>query len=190
MDVFTKQIQKLKAEFTSTKGKIQENLNRIDPHLIQQGNIELRMSIMDVRISTHDELLTSYQKMLEELTTQIEALEKHKTEILDSYTHSKKQFDEKVSGFLLQLKEDKIKLEVELGKENKVKEGFKVRKLRIAEFISGIQLLFDSQKELSGIPIFQKKKLDVSDPQGGDQGGIVFPNDDVKRLFEGVDFSG
>jgi len=45
---------------------------------------------MDIRISTHDELLTSYQKMLEELTTQIEALEKHKTEILDSYTLSKK----------------------------------------------------------------------------------------------------
>jgi len=154
MDVFTKSIQTLKSGFASIKRRIQDNLNCIDPHLTQQGNIELRMSIMDVRISTHDELLTSYQKMLAELTIEIEALEAHKKDISDSYTRSKKEFDDSISEFLLSLKEDKIKIEVELEKENKVKEGFQVRKLRIAEFISGIQMLFDSQKELAGIQKF------------------------------------
>jgi len=33
----------------------------------------------------------------------------------------------------------------------------------IAEFISGIQMLFDSQKELAGIQKFKEKMLDVRD---------------------------
>jgi len=48
------------------------------------------MQIMDVRISTHDVLLMSYQKILEELTMQIDVLENHKTGIIESYTRSKK----------------------------------------------------------------------------------------------------